>query len=514
MRTIALVTVGRSDWGIYRPIVRLLAAAPDVRLRVLVSGMHLSMEFGSTANVVESELGPGVEVEQIDMLLSSDAPQAVAKSMGMGLASFAQSFAHNRPDILLVLGDRFEMFAAVAAAVPFIIPVAHVHGGERTAGAIDDALRHAMTKLSHLHFVSTAEYGRRVRQLGEDAWRVVVSGAPAIDELLRLVPRDGERVSSEAGFDVERVCVLVSFHPTTLERGAALAQGRTLIEALEHVGLPTLFMMPNADPGGRVLRNLVRERCATNHEWHAVENLSFETYVEVLRRTAVLGGNSSSGISEAPPLGIPVVNVGARQEGRVRAKNVVDVQCDVTAIANAIGAACGGGFRERLSFVNPYGNGGAASAIVGFLQTVPLDRLLVRKGFIDIPTPTRRRNPADFTVHYDASLFDVAACIDRNRAGVAIVVDSNGCLLDTITDGDIRRALLGGATLDLRAAALSTRRTSSYPNPVYGEAGLGDEAYALIMRKARVRQLPVLLDGVVVDLICSDDFALEEARND
>jgi UDP-hydrolysing UDP-N-acetyl-D-glucosamine 2-epimerase len=298
----------------------------------------------------------GVEVERIDMLLGADSPQAVGKSMGIGIASFAQSFAARPPDIVLVLGDRFEMFTAVAAAIPFVLPVAHIHGGERTAGAIDDALRHAMTKMSHVHMVSTREYGLRVRQLGEDAWRVVVSGAPAIDELTRLTPRGVDEVSRRVGFDIAREYVLTSFHPTTLEPDAASEQGTAVLDALARVGLPTLFMMPNADPGGRALRELIRERCAAIPTWCAVENLEFEVYVEVLRRATVLVGNSSSGIIEAPSLGVPVVNVGSRQEGRMRAANVIDVECDDRAIAKAVARAVSPPFRAGLrGLVNPRG---------------------------------------------------------------------------------------------------------------------------------------------------------------
>ena len=181
MRTIGVVTVGRSDFGIYRPVLKAIRAEPTLDLRLIVSGMHLSPHYGSTVEQIEAE---GFVVnERVEMLLASDSPEGVAKSMGLGTIGFAQSYAHSQPDILLVLGDRFEMHAAALAALPFNIPVAHIHGGEVTEGAMDEALRHAITKLSHLHFTSTEEYARRVIQLGEEPWRVTISGAPGLDNL-------------------------------------------------------------------------------------------------------------------------------------------------------------------------------------------------------------------------------------------------------------------------------------------------------------------------------------------
>lgn len=383
MRSVVAVTVGRSDWGIYRPVLRRLAAADGVALRILAAGTHLSTEFGLTVGDVDAD-GFG-EVERVEMLLGSDSPAAVAKSIGIGVMAFAQSFAARRPDLLLVLGDRFEMFAAVAAAVPFIIPVAHIHGGERTAGAIDDALRHAMTKMSHLHFVSTEAYGRRVRQLGEEAWRVVVSGAPALDELMTMTPMSPAEVRERFGVDVDGEFALCTFHPTTLEPGAAAEQGRALLDGLARSGLRALFTMPNADPGGRVLREQMRAACAQHPGWLAVESLGARGYASTLGRASVVVGNSSSGIIEAPHFGVPVVNIGTRQDGRVRAANVVDVAADADAIVAGIARARSVAFRATLvGAVNPYGDGAASGRIVDVLRDVPLDARLVRKGFVDV----------------------------------------------------------------------------------------------------------------------------------
>lgn len=503
-RDVALVTVARSDWGIYRSVVEALAASPLVRLRVLASGMHLSKTHGETVRIVEEEAAAlGVPVERVAMPLSSDAPVAVAQAMGHGLAAFGRSFAAQRPDILLVLGDRYEMFCAVAAAVPFVLPVFHIHGGERTAGAIDDALRHAMTKLSHLHLVSTREYGRRVRQLGEDAWRIVVCGAPALDALSSMAELDPVALSDRLGFSLARPYVLAAFHPTTLEPGEAHAQGLTLVSALVQIGLPVLFMMPNADPGGGAIRTLVQQSCSTRDDWTWVENLRFEEYATVLRHATVMIGNSSSGIIEAPTYQVPVVNIGRRQEGRVRGANVIDVDQDPSAIAAAAARTLDSGWRgASLARENPYFAGGAAPRILDVVSSMPLDLRLTNKGFVDVPAPCIRRRE-DFCVALESPIRSAMECIDRNRTGIAIVVDAEWGLVAALTDGDIRRAILGGVSIEADVASIVPRGRRS---PVALGLGATRDDMLTTMRDAQVRQLPIVTDGKVVDLVLLDDL--------
>lgn len=507
MRDVALATVARSDWGIYRPVVRSLVHTSGVALRVLASGMHLNERFGETVRLVEEEAGAlGVPVEKVPMAIASDVPVHVAAAMGAGIQAFGRSFSVRRPDILFVLGDRFEMFSAVAAAVPFVLPVFHIHGGERTAGAIDDALRHAMTKMSHMHFVSTRDYGRRVRQLGEDPWRIVVSGAPALDEVRDLSEMDAAELSATIAFDVSRPYLLVAYHPTTLEPGAARSEGNAVLEAVVRTGLPALIMMPNADPGGLELRALIHAVCEGRKDWQPVENLSFRVFLNVMRHSVAFVGNSSSGIIEAPTLRVPVVNIGRRQEGRVRGTNVIDVEPDVGQILAGIRQTRDAAWRAtHLTGANPHDAGGAAGIIARTTAEIPLDHRLCNKGFVDVPVARRQRPMREFTVPVKASLRDVAECINGNRAGVAVVVDDDDILVDVVTDGDIRRALLAGATLQSSVDVLRSRRRNP---PRVGPANGTELEWLHRMREDQVRQLPLVdRDGRVVDLVVRDELS-------
>jgi UDP-hydrolysing UDP-N-acetyl-D-glucosamine 2-epimerase len=246
-------------------------------------------------------------------------------------------------------------------------------------------LRHALTKLAHLHFVSAESHAQRVRQLGEEAWRVVVSGAPALDELLALPPIDDDDLSRRAGVDVRAPFALCTFHPVTLQPGRAVEQGRAVLDALDDVAVPVVFTMPNADTGGLALRELVTTALATHPGWRGHESLGLQTYGALLARAAVVVGNSSSGIIEAPSFGVPVVNIGERQGGRVRAANVVDVDVDRAAIVEAIRVGLRPQTRASLAGMrSPFGDGKASARIVERLMTVPLDERLITKGFVDL----------------------------------------------------------------------------------------------------------------------------------
>lgn len=384
MRTIGVVTTSRADFGIYRPVLRAIQSHPRLNLRLFVSGSHLSTHGTRTAWEIEQE---GFEItDRVEILLCSDTPQGTAKSMGLATAGFAQVFEGCRPDLLLVLGDRFEMFGAALAAVPFGIPIGHIHGGELTEGAFDESLRHALTKLSHLHFVATQEYARRVRQLGESPWRIVVSGAPALDNLREVVPMSLDELERERGVRVTADTLLVTFHPTTLEQEDVREQTTELLSALEAMGLPVVFTMPNADPGGLVIRQQVNEFVRHHATATAAESLGTRGYFAAMRSCAALVGNSSSAILEAPSFELPAVNVGNRQRGRVRGTNVIDVVCRRDAILSAITRALDPGFRASLrGRPNPYGDGRAASKIVQCLDEVSLGGDLLVKEFHDVP---------------------------------------------------------------------------------------------------------------------------------
>ncbi len=383
MKRIGVLTTSRSDYGIFLPLLRSIDEDPDLELLLIVSGTHLSPEFGLTVEAIEAD---GFEIaERVAMLLSSDTPEGIAKSMGLGTIGYGQALARLRPDILVLLGDRFETHAAAVAALPFKIPVAHLHGGELTQGAIDDALRHSLTKLSHLHFVATEEYFSRVVQMGEEPWRVTNCGALSLDNLQTIDLLDTNRLEVDYGLKLDRPMLLVTFHPVTLEYERTQWQFQELLAALEVLGMPVVFTSPNADTAGRVILRLIDEFTEL-HPWAMfVANMGMQGYFSLLSVAAAMVGNSSSGLLEAPSFGLPVVNIGTRQDGRVRAANVIDVGYRRTEIVEGVERALDPNFRAKLAdLVNPYGKGNAAVIIIERLKTgVPDDRLL-RKRFHDL----------------------------------------------------------------------------------------------------------------------------------
>ena len=378
MRTVGVVTVARSDYGIYLPVLRWIEEDPELRLHLIVAGMHLSPEFGLTVRAIEQD---GFQIqERIEMLLSSDAPEGIAKSMGLGTIGFAQAYARFCPDILLVLGDRFEMHAAVVASLPFTIPVAHVHGGESTEGAIDEVLRHSITKMSHLHFVSTEYYAQRVIRMGEEPWRVVVSGAPALDNLhtIRLLSR--EELETQYGLDLKAPFLLVTYHPVTLEYEQTEMQMLELLAALEEVRTGVIFTYPNADTRSRAIIQMIHEFAAQQKSAQVVTNLGTQEYFSMMKHAAAMVGNSSSGIIEAASFKLPVVDIGTRQRGRLREKNVIDAECSRGEILSGIKKAISPQFRASLEdLVNPYGDGQASERIVDRLKQVNLNGDFLRK---------------------------------------------------------------------------------------------------------------------------------------
>lgn len=381
-----MVTVGRSDYGIYLPLLKAILADPDLQLQLIVAGMHLAPEFGQTVNAIEAE---GIPIgERVELLLASDSPTGIAKSMGLGVMGYADVFGRRPPDILVVLGDRFEMYAAALAALPFRIPVAHIHGGEVTQGAFDDALRHSMTKLSHLHFVSTEAYAQRVRQLGEEPWRVVVSGAPSLDNLRTQSIASAAELEARFGFKLEPKPLLVTFHPVTLEYESVEVQTQALLKALEATGQPVIFTRPNADTNNHVIVELLETYIQAHTNAWLVDNLGTRNYFGIMQLALAMVGNSSSGLIEAASFELPVVNIGNRQAGRVRGLNVIDVAEDWEAIKAGIEKAADPAFKQSLRGMrNPYvAESMATSVILEKLKSVPLDSHLIVKHFYDLPT--------------------------------------------------------------------------------------------------------------------------------
>lgn len=383
MNKITVVTVARSDFSILQPVMKLIKADPDLELHIIAAGMHLAPQFGMTVNALLDE-GFAVD-DTVEMLLASDSPEGTVKSIGLGMIGFAQIFAKQKPDILVITGDRFEMFSAAAASLPFGIKVAHIHGGELSEGAIDDALRHCVTKLSHVHFTSTERYRRRVIQLGESPDNVIVSGAPALDNLKGIELLERPELEDRYGIDLSVPPILVTFHPTTLNLERTKIDTEALIDALEKIGKPVIFTAPNADAGGALITKTIKARIGQHNDWRFVTNFGFQGYFSILSHAEVMVGNSSSGIIEAASFDLPVVNIGIRQAGRITGKNVIHVDPDVDSITNGLLLACSKDFRSSLTNMqNPYGSGQAASIIVERLKlAVNLPNPII-KSFYDL----------------------------------------------------------------------------------------------------------------------------------
>jgi len=381
MRTVGVVTVARSDYGIYRPVLRALECRDDVRLHLYVGGMHLVERFGLTVREVERDGFP--IVERLDFLACGDAPLDVASAIGRGVIAFAEAFERSRPDILLVLGDRFEMLAAGIAALPLTVPLAHIHGGESTEGAIDESIRHVLTKLSHLHFAATDQYGRRIVQLGEEPWRVHVTGAPALDSLASFEPLSDDELAG-CGVRLRGPTLLVTYHPVTLARASAGDEFEAMLDAIDGSGLDAVFTYPNADTSHREIVDRL-DSLGADGRFTVVRSLGGDAYFTMMSKAAAMVGNSSSGIIEAASFRLPVVDVGLRQRGRLRPPNVLMAEGNRASIAAAIERAVDPAFRRGLDgLVNPYGDGHAGERIAEVLATIPLDERLRMKRFHDL----------------------------------------------------------------------------------------------------------------------------------
>lgn len=383
-RRICIVTGTRAEYGLLRGVIQGVQQAPGLTLQLLVTGAHLSPEFGLTYREIEAD-GFAIDA-RVEMLVSADTATGTAKSMGLGLIGMGDAFERLRPDLVLLLGDRFEVLAAASAALVAGIPVAHLHGGETTEGAFDEAIRHAVTKMSHLHFVAAEDYRRRVIQLGEQPQRVHLVGGLGIDAILRARLLDRSALEASLGFRLAERNLLVTFHPVTLEQQSSEQQMAELLAALDALGdTRVIFTMANADTGSRVLRQMVDAFVAGHANAAAFESLGQLRYLSCLKLMDGVVGNSSSGLAEAPSLGVGTVNIGDRQRGRLKADSVIDCPPQRDAILAAIRQLYDPAFQQVVAqTVNPYGQGGASDKIVRMLQTVSLDGI-VKKSFHNLP---------------------------------------------------------------------------------------------------------------------------------
>ena len=377
-RKIAVVTTSRADYGhLYWPM-RDLSDHPGVDLQIIVLGSHLSPEFGNTIREIEKDGFP--IAAQVECLLSSDSDVGMAKTIGLAILSLADLFGTMRPDLLLLIADRYEMLAPASAALALRIPIAHIEGGEISEGAIDDAVRNALTKMSHIHFTSTQRAKERVISMGEEPWRVHRAGAPSLDHLRRQTLFTREELETRIGVELSQPTILALYHPVTLARDTVL-EADAYFSALQDVPEKIFFCYPNADAGSRELIERTKAFITARPHDRIFINLDALTYWSLLRQVEMLVGNSSSGIMETASFALPTVNIGLRQQGRERARNVVDAPADVHSIGNAMRMAKSESFRESLAgMTNPYGEGFASEKIVEVLTSAPpSEHLLIKR---------------------------------------------------------------------------------------------------------------------------------------
>jgi UDP-hydrolysing UDP-N-acetyl-D-glucosamine 2-epimerase len=376
-RTIAVVTSSRADYShLYWPLHD-LAQHPDVDLKLIVLGAHLAPQFGETVKEIEKDGFP--IAARLECLLSSDTDVGMAKTLGVAVLALADLLGQMRPDLLLLIADRYEMLAPASVALTLRIPIAHIEGGEISEGAIDDAVRNALTKMSHIHFTSTEGARARVVAMGEEPWRVHRAGAPSLDHLHRSRLLGVTELQERLQVDLQRPTVVVAYHPVTIVRDTT-QEADSLFAALRNVDAQILFCYPNADAGSHALMQRTHAFLATRSDARVFVNLEAVTYWSLLRHVALLIGNSSSGIMEAASFALPVVNLGFRQKGRERARNVLDAAPETEAILARIAEAMSSEFRASLAgMTNPYGDGHAAETIVRVLTTTPLSEALLVK---------------------------------------------------------------------------------------------------------------------------------------
>ena len=384
MRKICVVTGSRAEYGLLRGLMRAIEDDPELDLQIIATNMHLSPEFGLTYREIEKD---GFSIsKKVYMLLSSDTANATAKSVGLGFIGFADAYDDLKPDLVLVLGDRYEIISAVSTALFFKSPVAHLHGGEITEGAYDDCIRHSITKMSHLHFTSTEEYRRRVIQLGEHPERVFNVGALGIENIKKVHLMSKEELEDSVGFKLGEKSLVVTYHPVTLENSTADEQIQNLLECLAEIpDYKIIFTLPNSDTDGRVIIKRINDFVAAHSDWTiAFPSLGLRRYLSALSCATAVVGNSSSGIIEVPSFGIPTLNIGDRQKGRLAADSVVNCGTSKDEIREGLKRVLS--VQAKIiaqSCKNPYEGNNTTNTILRVIKTYPLDSL-VHKSFYNL----------------------------------------------------------------------------------------------------------------------------------
>ena len=385
MKRIAILTATRAEYGLLAPVIKKLDMEPEIDVRVVVTGMHLCGEFGMTVNEIRQD---GVHIDrEIDIRIYSDTPAGISKTMSRALAGFADYFAENKPDALMVLGDRYETLAVCIAAMNERIPIIHLHGGEATLGAVDEAIRNAITKMSYLHFTATEEYRKRVIRMGEAPDRVFMSGAVGVENALGVERMSKGELEQSLGCELGDSFAVLTFHPVTLENNTAQNQIDELIKAMEkYPDITFLCTKANADVDGKIINESLRQCADTHRNVLLYDSLGVRRYLSALSYAEFVIGNSSSGIIEVPSFGIPTINIGDRQKGRIQAESVINCEPLFEDIADAIEKARSLQFRNHIRNIsNPYGDGKASDVIVDVTKDFLLnDKFETQKKFYDI----------------------------------------------------------------------------------------------------------------------------------
>lgn len=381
---ICVVTGTRAEYGLLYWLMKEIDLDSELELQIIVTGMHLSPEFGLTHKVIEQEFNIN---KKIEMLLSSDTPVGISKSIGLAQISFSEAYDELKPDLVILLGDRYEIFAAATAAMVARIPIAHLHGGETTEGAFDEAIRHSVTKMSHLHFTATDEYRRRVIQLGEAPDRVFNVGGLGIENIKRLNLMSKEEFENSINFKLNNKNLLVTFHPVTLEESTTEQQFMQLLDALDTLtNTHIIFTKANSDTDGRIINKLIDDYVNKNPSKSvAFASLGQLRFLSALQFVDGVVGNSSSGLAEAPSFKIGTINIGDRQKGRIKASSVIDAEPNYQSILKAIEYLYSDSFKKTLiTTKNPYGEGSASNEIIQIIKNTSLKDIL-KKSFFDLP---------------------------------------------------------------------------------------------------------------------------------